>query len=293
MKKILIVGVTILMAVSSSANQPGEALPFPVYLNHFFLVIDATTFADIEKSEFLRKAFAPNETRTTKRTDISYTGLYFYGVNTYFEFFDVSKETTRKLGDTGIAFGVEQEGAEKILQSRLQSNSPNKVTRLYNEKQVDWFYMLTPKGSTFTSGNNIFVMEYIPTFLREWNPQADDSQGITRQQILKRYAAALKERPPSPCFEDVISMTVALDQGAAMQLTEACQVFGYRMKREDEATVLEGEGFSLRLLPEALSTRGIQQITLRVRSAPPQKEFHFGSRSVLKFQDDKTATWSF
>jgi hypothetical protein len=48
--------VTILMAVSSSANQPGEALPFPVYLNHFFLVIDATTFADIEKSEaFHRK----------------------------------------------------------------------------------------------------------------------------------------------------------------------------------------------------------------------------------------------
>lgn len=282
-----------MMVVSSSANQTPPALPFSVYLNHFFLVIDGATYADIEKSEFMRKAFAPNEARTTKRTDISYTGLYFYGVNTYFEFFDVSKETRRTLGDTGIAFGVEEEGATKILQARMQTDQPNKVTRLYNDKQLDWFYMLTPKNTTFVSGNSIFIMEYLPTFLSQWHPQADTSQGIRRQQILKRYAAVLKENPPKPYFEDVIAMTVAVDQATIKVLTEAGKIFDYQSRSENDATILAREDFVLRLIPETASARGIQQFTMRVSGAPQQKEFRFGAKSLLKFQDKQTAIWSF
>jgi hypothetical protein len=293
MRKILFVGAILVMAVSSSANQKNEALPFSVYLNHFFLVIDSATYADIEKSDFLRKEFAANESRTTKRTDITYTGLYFYGVNTYFEFFDVSKETTRKLGDTGLAFGVEAEGAMKVLQTRMQTNNPARITRPYQDKQVNWFYMLTPKNSSFASGNNVFIMEYLPTFLREWNPQADTSQGITRQQILNRYTAVLKEHPPKPYFQDVVSLTVALDQATTKQMIETCGIFGYQMRTENETTILEGKDFTLRLVPETAAARGIQQIGLRVSRAPNQKEFRFGARSVLKFQDDKTAVWSF
>ncbi len=281
------------MAVNIIANQKREALGFPVYLNHFFLVIDHATYSDIEKSEFLLKEFAPNETRTTKRTDISYTGRYFYGVNTYFEFFDESQETTRKLGDTGIAFGVEQEGAAKILQARMQTTNPNQVTRLYNDKQVNWFYMLAPKRSSFVTGNNIFIMEYLPTFLQEWNPQADASQGITRRQILKRYAAVLPETPRTPYFEDVKALTVALDKPTAQQLTETCKAFDYQWRKEGEVIILEREDFTLRVVSETPSARGIQQITLRVTRAPNQKAFHFGAKSVLNFLDNQTATWSF
>jgi hypothetical protein len=293
MKKILIAGAIFVMAVSSNANQRNQGLPFPVYLNHFFLVIDAATYADIEKSEFLRKEFAPNEARTTKRTDITYTGLYFYGVNTYFEFFDASKETSRKLGDTGMAFGVEEEGAAKILQARLQTSNPNKITRPYNDQQVNWFYMLAPKQSSLVSGNSLFIMEYLPTFLREWHPQADKSEGISRQQILKRYAAVLKENPSKPYFQDVIALTVALDKIEAKQVSETCKLFDYQLRRENDATILEGKDFTLRVIPETALVRGIQQITMRINRAPKQIEFRFGAKSVLKFLDNQTATWSF
>src|SRR5690242_14363290 len=96
-----------------------ESAPFPVPLNHFYRVIDSATYADLASSRFLRAEFAPCEERTTVRSDRTYTGLYFYGVYTYFEFFDAGQETARRLGDSGIAFGLELPGASRTLQARL------------------------------------------------------------------------------------------------------------------------------------------------------------------------------
>ena len=82
----------------------------PVFLNHFYVVLDSATYKDIEQSAFLRREFAVTEQRTTVRTDMTYTGLYFYGTNTYFEFFDVSSDASSQVGFGGIALGVDQQG---------------------------------------------------------------------------------------------------------------------------------------------------------------------------------------
>ena len=37
------------------------------------------------------------ERRTTVRADTSYTALYFYGTNTYFEFFDAGRSVRRAV----------------------------------------------------------------------------------------------------------------------------------------------------------------------------------------------------
>src|SRR6185503_282178 len=93
-----------------------------VFLNHFYVVIDSATYKDIEQSSFLRGEFAVTEQRTTVRTDMTYTGLYFYGTNTYFEFFDVSSDTSRQIGYSGFALGVDREGELQAINSELSSN---------------------------------------------------------------------------------------------------------------------------------------------------------------------------
>lgn len=283
-------------SADQSGGQASEPLP-PVYLNHFFLVIDSETYAAIERQPFLRKEFAPNEARTTARADITYTGLYFYGVNTYFEFFDLARETRRSLGDSGIAYGVEQEGAVKSLQARLKSAPPRLVTRPFQDRQVNWFYSLTPPGFSFTSGMSSWLMEYHPAFLAAWNPQAGESnRGISRRQALKRYAEVLPERPPNPVFEDVLAISLAVDKATMESMAAMCRAFGYTSQTAGEAQVLAGPQFTLRLLPESATARGIQEITLRLQRLPQEKELRFGKRSVLKFhadKADKTATWSF
>src|SRR4051812_29256260 len=102
--------------MSDTQNNP---LPFEVPLNHFYLTVDDETYRAIETSEFLSREFAAFEQRTTVRTDQTYTGTYFYATNTYFEFFNAAQCTDHQLGDSALAFGVEQVEAVKVLEQRL------------------------------------------------------------------------------------------------------------------------------------------------------------------------------
>src|SRR5262245_14325468 len=180
MKRFFLLGGLLAMFTASIDGQSREPLPFRVPLNHFYLVLDSKTYADIENSAFLRKEFAPSETRTTVRADRTYTGLYFYGVNTYFEFFDVAKEP-RRLGDSAIAFGVDEAGAEQKLQPLIHAAPPRVITRQLGDEQYPWFWMLTPAGFSLDSGIATWVMEYDPLFLAKWHGESQDGgSGISR-----------------------------------------------------------------------------------------------------------------
>ena len=144
----------------------------PIPLNHFLTVLDSATYRAIREDPFLRKEFAVTEERTTTRTDISYTGLYFYGHNTYFEFFDEARQPLGKRGDSALAFGVDQAGTLEPIETRLASEFSvgPVITREFGGRQVPWFYMGVPKLFP-ESGFRIWIMEYHPRFLTEWNPE--------------------------------------------------------------------------------------------------------------------------
>lgn len=265
----------------------------PVFLNHFYLVIDSATYKDIAQSAFLHSEFAVTEQRTTVRTDRSYTGLYFYGTNTYFEFFDEASDTSRQLGDSGIAFGVDQSGELEALNASLDQKL---ITRQFNAKQIPWFYAAEHKDLAIDSSLGVWLMEYHPSFLDEWNPQPGASnqgasnQSISRKQILQRYTAVLNDDAPRETYlEDVIAMKLAIDDPQRQTFVEFCKQLGYR---EHAADVLQGPDMEFRLLPQTTEARGIQQITMRTKRKA-KTEFRFGKKSVLTFRDNGLATWSF
>jgi len=262
-------------------------MPAQVFLNHFYLVIDSATYKDIEQSAFLRREFAVTEQRTTVRTDRSYTGLYFYGTNTYFEFFDVASDPSRQLGDSGIAFGVDQTGELEALGASLDQKL---ITRQYDSKQIPWFYAGEHKDFPIDSSLGVWLMEYHPSFLGEWNPQPGAlNHGTSRQQILQRYTAVLENSPRETYLDDVIALTLAIDETPRKKLNEFCKQLGYR---EHTANVLTGPDMELRLLPQTAESQGIQEITMRTKRKD-KAELRFGTRSVLAFRDDGFATWSF
>jgi hypothetical protein len=298
MRKVLLIGLMMALLESTHPAQKKEPLPFAVPLNHFFLTLDHKTFKDVESSAFLRQEFAPTEERTTVRKDMTYTGLYFYGVHTYFEFFDSSQEKSRKTGDSGIAFGVEQIGAAQILEKLAADHLPMQiapVTRQFNDAQLAWFFMLAPKNRSLYSGISTWTMEYDTQFLSTWHTEIrDNNRGISRKEVLQRYVAVLKDVPPKPYLQNVLAMTLAADKASIEMLTKQGKLFGYSVDAEGEATILQGYDFALRIIPESALQHGIQQITLRVNRQPEkQTEFRFGAKSVLKFNGDGTATWSF
>ena len=296
MTTALLLGAIGLSFASPGRGEEPKKPSFRVPLNHFYVVLDPATYKAIESSDFLRGQFAPSEIRTTVRTDMSYTGLYFYGTNTYFEFFDASNSAMGGAGASGIAFGVEQPGALQSLTNEQPSRFalvPAPITRQYKDSQVPWFFMGVPKASE-SGGFQTWIMEYHPRFLAEWNPmEGKANQGITRKALLERYVAVLKSTPAQPCLQDVIGLTINLDSSTATQLIEMCQALGYLSKTEGNVTTLEGpDDFKLRVMVDATSAKGIREMTMRVSREPEQKELPLG-KSVLRFTGNGQATWSF
>jgi Family of unknown function (DUF5829) len=281
----------------SQGSLPPQTGSLPeAFLNHFYMVLDSPTAKAIEEDAFLRGHFAVNEKRTTTNADITYTGRYFYGVNTYFEFFDIADSPRHRVRDCAIAFGVDQPGAIRVLEERLAwSLEPGvlSVTRLYQGKQIPWFYMATLRNLPYESEMSSWVMEYHPGFLAAWNPQTSEAnQGISRRQILERYAEVLQP-VEEPRLEDVIGLTVAADPPVIESLTQFCLRLGYSSEREQDGNVtLQGPDFVLRLIRATEQVRGIREIKMRTRTLAQGEEEHRLGQSVLKCVG-RSAIWTF
>jgi len=282
-----------------SSDNPSPSLrpsiPVLPSLNHFYVVLDSATCHAIEEDVFLRTHFAVNERRTTTNADMTYTGFYFYGVNTYFEFFDIVDFPRHRVGDSGIAFGFDQPGAIRVLHEKLASHieSLKSVTRLYHGKQIPWFSMATPKSLPYESELSCWVMEYDPEFLANWNPHPrGTNRGISRKEILQRYCEILNPVDDS-ILEDVIGLTVAADVHATGSLIEFCLQLGYQIERTQNGDViLHGPDLILRMIPATESVRGIREITMRTRSRSQCQQEHPLGQSVLKLVGP-SANWSF
>jgi hypothetical protein len=262
----------------------------PVYLNHFYVTVDPATYESIVTSEFLKTQFAPFEERRTARNDRTYTGAYFYGRNTYFEFFKTGQDS-RRPGDSGLAFGVEEPGGLNTLLGDVE-RAPR--TREIEGRQIPWFTELTFRGlAGHTTRLRSFVMEYDPEFLREWRPGASPSDGtIRRSNILRRYRAVLAQKPQAPLLEDVTAITVAVDRHEADLIARELSAFGYTAAADN--TVFTGPGITLHLMAASATQCGIQRVSLRTNGRGSGPSDHsFGPRSKLSFTSDHTAEWTF
>lgn len=272
----------------------------PIYLNHFFLTVDSQTYSDIKASDFLKEEFATFEQRTTVRADATYTGVYFYGTRTYFEFFEAAKASGRPEGATGIASGIEVRGGSDLLKRRLDgvagiSAAKSLITRKTEIGEVPWFYSV---GGTFRDLTRIlstWTMEYHENFLDNWHSQLPPStRGITREEILDRYVAKAGGDRGRKILDDVIEIELALDGDDSTRFVKEREAFGYRLSGGAEQTVCEGPEVKYIVRSREPDALGITSVTMSLRRDKPGREtYRFGPRSVLRFNEDRTATWSF
>jgi len=253
----------------------------PVSLNHFYVTLDAPVYSAIAHDTFLRSEFAPSEERTTVRTDSKYTGLYFYGQNTYFEFFDAGLMSDRKARDSAIAFGVDEAGGLDRVAARLDPGVGARrdvITREWNGRQWPWFVRLAPP---FQPRFHTWLMEYDPQFLANWRPSAVKSnQGITRAKMLERYADVLPDHPKDTWLGDVEAITVSLDRESAGMLRD----FEHGLGSPSVGITVHEEA----------DPRGITSVGLRLRKAPQgERILRFGPRCTLKLMKSGSAEWTF
>lgn len=300
MRKFSLLGVVItLLSFNLAAENLDQdpSTPMPVHLNHFFTVLDRVTYQAIEASDFMTREFAPNEYRKTVRGDRSYAGLYFYGKNTYFEFFDDESRGPGSLGFSMLALGVDQRGELSRLQAKLADNYPlsiRKVSRGYNDTQIAWFDQANldnAKGST-KLGYGAWIMEYDPSFLSVWHPGESTKQGISRAALLERYTAILDQKPADPYFEDIVGLTFALDPVSLQDAIDLARAIGFREESDNGSYTFTGEDFVLHLEPVTQEGRGVRRMTMRISNSPEQKVHQLG-KSTIVFGEDNLAHWTF
>jgi hypothetical protein len=276
--------------VGAIATVPAD--PPAVALNHLYIVVDTETYEAIHADSFLKEKFAAYEERTTTRTDRTYTGMYFYGTNTYFEFFDAGNPGNGPRGMSGIAFGVDHRGDLASLEKKLSRQftvETGPITRLTEAGQVPWFTILSVDAPMRLA---TWLMEYDSEFLRQWKPQAGGSRdGIRRRDILARYTASLGKSGGAFLLNDVAGIIAAVDPQTRESIRSLCAELGHQIETSGGDLVIRGPEFWLRLIDETEALHGIRQIRFRVRRAKASSR-RVG-RSTLDIRGDGTADWSF
>jgi hypothetical protein len=270
------------------------ASPLPPLLNHFYATVSPQTYAAIEASSFLRDTFAPFEKRTTVRNDSTYSGFYFYGQQTYFEFFE-ENQGDRKPGDAGLALALESASGSATLRASWQQLRPSlttMVTRQLDGQAVDWFEMTSfeeTRAISAVEGLRLFAMQYAPGFAQRWHPAGPTS--IARNAILAAYCAKLQlTRQRESCLlQDVSHIEIAAPEPGVRLRAAQLQAAGWKLKPASGSIDCLGFKSSIRFrfAPKPI---GVTRIEFSLQRNHPRGETSIGS-TLLSFNGRRRAVW--
>jgi hypothetical protein len=267
---------------------------FPkVFLNHFFIYTDSTTFKAIASSDFLKDKFGNFKIGTTfADNNESWTAAYLFGENTYIELFDT--KSNKNKGQFGIGFGVEVQGGLNSLYTHIKDSGCNIVKKETRNRKIDneeimWFeYLFFDYEDTDTIMGN-WVMEYKFSYMKhKYTDIPDDPVNISRKLYNRdSYKDSL-------LFKDITGIEVALDEKEAKRFAEELRYFGYEINRLDNAINCKGPEVEFVVIPKSEQKSGISKITMLMnRKLENPLSFKFGRNSELLINSDGTAIWHF
>ncbi|MEO6348002.1 MAG: DUF5829 family protein [Aquaticitalea sp.] len=282
--------VIFLIAVHQEKGYSQE-LP-PVFLNHVYLVLDQQTYQDIHNSDFMINDFGFFEERTTNSNNgKSWSGIYFYGKQTYIEFFMEGISPQFNKGESAIGFGVEVAGSLDIYNSRLKEIFGDRVdkelvTKKLNNEDIPWFFA---SGVDYGDEQTFFdwLMEYEKNYLKNvYTNLKVEEDGISRQQNLSRMFDSKR------LFKNIKEVTIALDQKERERLIQELEVFNYKIVGKKNKMVAIGPEIKFYIIDNARGN-GIKKLKIELNRRISQKRtLKFGSASVLTLQG-RTAFWTF
>lgn len=269
-------------------------------LNHLYLSLDTATYQAIAESDFLRNEFAVSETRTTIRSDYpdGYTGVYFYGDETYFEFFDAANSAF-PLGNFGIASGFEAEGQFETARKALDARGGGIVRPV--DRQVDgaaipWFTGLFGATESGYRGPSVWGMQYNDEFIQEWLGHSSELDGsILQRDFLHSYAMKLDqtELRDRALMKDVTFIEAVLDPQYLSKCIEQFVALGWTSEEEGICHLLEARNAKVLLCPVTEERGvGIYELGFSLHGNPEGPQTMQLGSSTLAFED-KTAEWRF
>jgi Family of unknown function (DUF5829) len=278
-----------------------------LFLNHFYLILGPADYQAVRDCRFLWDEFALGEERTTLANNgDTWTGTYFYGENTYFEFLDAG--ALRFAGaagpgalanGVGLALGTETQGCTAALLGHLRAQGrdlPSGLrTRHYQGTDLPWFYCSPMQIFRPGQALSTWLMEYHPDFLAHWRPElGPGAGGIARSAILAKYRQALGHASgQARLLQEVAYLRLRLDplsaEAALAQLTD----FGGTITHLPGAMRWQAQDFWLEIILEGGPPLGWLEVGFSLREAQPNgQEWQIGPSS-LRVGPGPVARWTF
>ena len=282
------------------AAQTLPATRAPVNFSHVAVPLDPATFTAIATSAFLRAEFGGFEERLAYQTS-SDTNYFYYGRDSFLEF--LNSPGRMPVGSASLAFVVGRPGDLHGAVDALLAQRPRVIAYSLNFRQlgaesVANFFRASirpavqrpeqrPSGQSTTLRTDI--IERVPGFLRQFDPTfPPDSVGVTNVAYLSR------RWKPSGYLRSVIGVTVAADSTDVIELAGDLSALGYDVRQAADTLIAARTGFALKLLPATASRRGVLAVRMATqRRKEGERLYRFGARSILRFDTDSTAYWTF
>ncbi|HSI06334.1 MAG TPA: DUF5829 family protein, partial [Myxococcota bacterium] len=136
----------------------------------------------------------------------------------------------------------------------------------------------------------VWIMEYVPEFLERWNSQTGTPTGVSREAVLRRYAAVLKDTQATKLLQEVTGLSLTLSAGERDDFIAKARGFGCTVEQSGETMVVRTASQELRV--SSGSENRITAARFQLRKKVPAAEHRFGG-TTLRIAADGTATWTF
>ncbi len=282
------------------AAQTMPATRAAVAFSHVAVPLDPATFTAIATSAFLRAEFGGFEERLAYQTS-SDTNYFYYGRDSFLEF--LNSPGRMPVGSASLAFAVGRPGDLHVAVDALLAQRPRVIAYSLNFRQLGTesvanFFRASIRpavqrpeqrrsGQSTTLRTDI--IERVPGFLGRFDPTfPPDSVGVSNVAYLSR------RWKPSGYLRSVIGVTVAADSTDVTELAGDLSALGYDVRQAADTLIAARTGFALKLLPATASRRGVLAVRMATqRPKEGERLYRFGARSILRFDTDTTACWTF
>jgi hypothetical protein len=249
-----------------SADDPPR-----VYLSHFWIALDQATFDALRTSSQVAALGGVKEQKVVAGSQ-NWSGFYWTGRQTYMEFFGAAALPDETLvGDFGIGLLVETPDGVGAVADRLRTGFGDKVkvkkqVRTTETGDIPWY------TATYVDGPKtlaMWVMELDPGYLAARHPEAPVKEPLSRQQERSW------DYRPDQTLDNVVGLTLALDQEKKSQLATELGLLGWSVRHTGAGFLAVGPEVNIRVVP-AGARAGLQQVELRLRRPAPRSTLPLG-----------------
>lgn len=287
------VAITATAALTAAPTAAATGTEQVAYLNHTYTVLERPLADAIAASDYLKR-FGVYQERTTSNGQITYTGLYLLGRETYLEMFAAGAlpPPDDEVGTTGLALSTDRAGDIDVVTERLRALGADPFTftqtRGFDGEQIPWFDVTAPVTS-YEAGFS-WTMEYLPSYFDDPRTGLDEPAERPGDVSRERY---LGDDYRTRLMRDVVGVDIALPQADIDAFALTLRAGGFHVRDTPVGVVAVGRGTVFRLEPSTEAEAGWQRIVFTLNEPAARQHVEHIGDSTLTVGPGAVAVWTF